>query len=146
MVCTGAAALLGLPAIAPAEANAATYKAQALDLNDELVAWGEVVAFTINTAGRRTDEELYWEFRLFAQGVRTVRRDLRRLRAPQGVATEHAEVVRRLGPVTRDLFAICRAARDHSAEQAEAATEALIENSAALRRARRAWARQVRVL
>jgi hypothetical protein len=67
----------------PSAAAATPYKRAALQLNSDLLSWGHVIGYTIETAENRGDDELRWQFLLFGQGVRSVRRDLRRVRPPQ---------------------------------------------------------------
>lgn len=112
-------------------------------MSDRIVALGEDVGNTIETADSASDRELAEEFDDFAQRLGNLRQELEDLEPPEELTEEREDLVSAMGGVRTSLEEIADAAKDRDPEAAREATLELVERSNDLRDAREALAQAV---
>jgi hypothetical protein len=111
-------------------------------LNAEILAIGNVLGTTIQTAKTKSDVALATAFESQATRLDQVKTKLAGLKAPDDYKSDVAALDKALGTVSADLHTIASTAKGHDAAGARAATQKLVADSPALRDARRALAQK----
>jgi uncharacterized membrane protein YccC len=113
-------------------------------LSERIMALGEEVGNTLETAEGASDEELAQAFDDAANELQSLRQELEDLEPPEDLAEERDDLVSAMGGVRSSLEDIATAAEDHDPQAAQEATVELIDQSQELRDARRALTSAVR--
>lgn len=121
----------------------ATYEVRYLLVQVPISDLGGQVAHALDTADRRSDRQLYRQFRRFARHLQGLLNRLEPLHPPGDLQILHAKVLKTMRPLVTDLGAISRAARRHDSQAAGRATSRLGRHSRSFRSARRAVIRAI---
>jgi predicted nucleic acid-binding Zn-ribbon protein len=113
-------------------------------LSRRLVALGEEVELSIQTASGKSDEQLQREFDKLADRLGRLRRELDGLDPPDDLASTQKELVEAMDAVEAALRGIERAAAGGNAGAARRSTIELVRASEGVRAARRELARETR--
>jgi predicted nucleic acid-binding Zn-ribbon protein len=113
-------------------------------VSEQIVALGEEVGNTLETAEGASDRELAQEFDDAANQLQSLRQELEDLEPPEDLADELDDLESAMGDVRSSLQDIATAAEEHDPQAAQQATIELIDRSEELRDSRRALANAVR--
>jgi hypothetical protein len=111
-------------------------------LNAEILAIGNGVGTTIQSAKNKSDVVLATTFEALATRLDQVKTKLGGLKAPDDYKSDVAALDKAVGTVSADLHSIASAAKGHDIAGARTATQKLVTDAPALRDARRALAQK----